>query len=131
MSSKGPFANSGLKAIEKLGLGSLAPGPDGHPRYYIKFVNSLGIKAQPVMQTDSFEVLRSAAVAGALVAILPKSIARKAGPKLQEITDRPTGQKLETGRHKIYLAYMDRCDVREGEYLARIARKIFLGMNAE
>lgn len=122
----GPYAHLGIKAVEKLGLGSLAPGPEGHPRYFQKFVKSFGLNDHPIMLTDSFEVLRSAAVNGALAAVLPKSIARNS-TDLREITERPAGVKPEKGSHKIYLAYMDRCDEREGEYLVRLARKAYQG----
>jgi DNA-binding transcriptional LysR family regulator len=123
----GLYTRTGLddswQTVESLGLGSISSGAEGHPLYYRKFLRSLG-KIKPILTGDSFEVLRVAASSGHVVSILPKKVAQRSQNKLLEITARPPKIPPEMGRHKIVIAYLDRCDPEEASYLAGVVKKI-------
>lgn len=128
----GLFASADVSAndyswdeLKDIGFASLSPGAEGHALYFQKFLKSLGEDFKAVLLSDSFEVLKNAARSGAAVSILPKRVARKAAPDLVELFQRPAGQQLELGKHKILIAFLDQCDDREAEYIADAVREIY------
>src|SRR5690606_11399339 len=48
----------------------LAPGPDGLPLFYRRFVRAAGLSARAVIECDSFEALRMMAVRANAIAVL-------------------------------------------------------------
>ncbi|MCO5142851.1 MAG: LysR family transcriptional regulator [Oligoflexia bacterium] len=112
--------------LSNLGFGFLALTTDGLPIYMKKFLAQLGTKPKVTMTSDSFEVLRLAAVNKIAIAVLPKKVAEKNKGDLIELTtyqDKPLKYK---GTHAIYLASLDRCDQEEAMYLAKLAKDSFL-----
>ncbi len=116
VSSRLPIAQEGWGAIEKFGIGSLAPGKDGFPRYFAKFMKQLD-SVRPFILSDSFETLRAAATAGSLVAVLPHRVAMR-DDNLLEITPPKSKAFKETGKHKICIISQSSCDPAETDFLA-------------
>lgn len=115
VSNRHPISEVGWAAIEKFGVGSLAPGKDGLPRYFSKFIRQLD-SVKPFILSDSFEALRAAAAAGALVAVLPHRVARRTDDLLEI---RPSkGRLKEIGKHKICIVSQSNCDPEETDFLA-------------
>lgn len=111
-------------AIEKSGLGTLAPGKDGLPRYFSKFMRQHDL-TKPSILSDSFETLRAAASAGSIVAVLPNRVAKRLDD-LIEITPTFAHGKIikETGRHKIFLVSQFNCINQEIDFMANETGKI-------
>jgi len=120
VSKRHPIAQMGWEAIEKFGFGSLSPGKDGLPRYFTKFVRQFE-PLKPFILSDSFEALREAAIAGALVAVLPHRVAKRTDDLL-ELT--PPRGKNEIGEHRICVVSLANCDIKETDFLAEHARRI-------
>lgn len=110
--------------VEKRGLGVLSSGPGGLPAYYSRFVRGVGIP-NPVLVSDSFEVLRQAAESGSVVSLLPKSVASRAKVKLVELRPPTRGNSFDRGKHSILLVSPENCDRAESEFLADELRAIF------
>lgn len=104
----------GWKGLEKIGYGSLAPGKDGLPRYYMKYARQLG-QIRPFVLSDSFEALRAAAAAGTLAAVLPHRVASRADD-LIELT--PPRDQKENGRHRLLIVSQINCDPNENDFVA-------------
>lgn len=120
VSNQHPIAQKGWKAVETHGLGSLAPGKDGLPRYYNKFLKRLqGLR--PSVLSESFETLRAAAASGAIVSVLPHFVATRHSDLL-EVT--PPGPDKENGRHGIFVVSQSNCDVEEAQFLAQESKKL-------
>lgn len=116
-----PLAKAGWSAMENLGLGSLAPGKDGLPRYFMKFMKQLG-PTRPTVLSDSFEALRAGAAAGAMVAVLPHRVAMRHRDLLE--LQPPKGLSLkETGQHRLCMVSPSNCDPEETDFLASEARR--------
>jgi DNA-binding transcriptional LysR family regulator len=119
VSAQHPIAQLGWGAVREFGLGSLAPGKDGLPRYFSRFLRQLG-GAKPTVLSDSFEALKTAAQAGVLVSVLPRRVARRLSSGeggLLEIF--PDGSKnKELGRHRILVVSQANCDTEEVDFLA-------------
>ncbi len=120
-----PVSELGWRAVDKIGVGSLTPGKDGLPRYFSRFLKHSGID-RPFILSDSFETLRAAAVAGALVAVLPNRVACRQ-PDLLEISPRQARAKQEMGTHRICVVSMASCDPAETDFLAQEAGRFFRG----
>lgn len=120
VSSRHPIAKQGMQAIEELGLGSLSPGKDGLPRYYLKFMKRLG-STKPTVLSESFETLRVAAASGAIAAILPNRVATR-NDDLIEIT--PKGDDRNDGSHKIFVVSQASCDRDEADFLAAEIKRL-------
>jgi DNA-binding transcriptional LysR family regulator len=119
VSSKHAISKLGYDAVKKYGLGSLAPGKDGLPRYMSNFLKQIDpIKA--FVQSDSFETLKSAASQGALVAMLPNRVAKR-DPNLLEIT--PKSFK-SLGTHRLVIVSKSSCDPEETEFIANEVERI-------
>lgn len=103
----------GGKTADDVGFGSLSPGKDGLPRYFMKFLRQLE-PAKPFLLSDSFEALRAAAVAGNLLAVLPERVALRTDD-LVEVT--PTRAKA-LGRHMISVIGQVSCDRAEVDFIA-------------
>lgn len=111
----------GRNAIEKLGFGSLAPGKDGLPRYFTKFLRQYDL-TKPSIVSDSFETLRAAAAAGTIVSVLPNRVAKRLDDLL-EITPSVTGKSpKEIGRHKILVVSQANSDREEADFVATEAQ---------
>jgi len=113
-------------AIEAIGFGVITTGTDGIPTYLKKFLKQLGPKMKTTMSSDSYEVLRKAAVNGLTASILPKRVALRTHGDLKEVTQFAGLPKSESGEHKIFLASMERCDEMESLFLSELARGCFL-----
>lgn len=120
MSARHSAEFTGLGAISKLGLGSLASGKSGLPRYYSKFLKRLEGQ-KPTVLCESFETLRVTAASGAITAVLPHKVAMRSDD-LIEIT--PEGDDKNSGAHKIFVVSQLNCDREEADFLAREARAI-------
>ncbi len=120
VSNRHPILQLGWQALDKYGVGSLAPGKEGLPRYYRRFIKQVD-HVKPVLLSDSFEALRAAAASGALVSVLPRRVALRLND-LCEITPPGGGakgkSKTENGLHRIYLVSQSSCDPEEFEFLA-------------
>lgn len=121
-----PSSSSPAAIVERIGLGVLAPGRDGHPRYFAKFMNQLAkadLASKPFASSDSFETLRAAAAAGALAAVLPARVAARLGD-LVEITPKECLGQSVSGTHKILLVSPSNCDREEADFLAASLQKL-------
>lgn len=118
-----PIAKRGWNAISEYGLGSLSPGKDGLPRYFSKFLKARDIGNATIL-SDSFEVLRSAATAGAIAAVLPNRVANRHAD-LIEISRSTTSskEKSEQGEHRILIVSQN-CDREEADFLAEESHRI-------
>ena len=99
--------------VDRVGLGCLAPGRGGPPRYHARFMRALA-GPKPILLSDSLETLRAATAAGAIASVLPRRVAERE-PGLVEITP-PTARGL--GAHRLLLVSLANCDLAETEFLA-------------
>ncbi len=120
ISAKPPTAQLGWHSIEKLGIGSLTPGKDGHPRYFSKFLKQLE-PVKPMLLCESFETLRSAAVAGAFVAVLPHRVANRQDDLIELQPPKPLKEK---GFHKLLVISQLSCDREETDFIASEAARL-------
>lgn len=120
ISAKPPIAKMGWQAIETLGIGSLAPSKDGHPRYFSKFLKQLE-PAKPILLCESFETIRSAAVAGSFVAVLPHRLAKRHDDLLEIHPSKPLKEK---GLHKLLVVSQLSCDRKETDFIAAEAARL-------
>ena len=111
---------SASRLIQKYGLGSLAPGSHGLPRYFQRFVKRLG-PVKPIILSESFETLRVATASGAITSILPHRVAMRT-TDLAEIT--PRGDTASAGLHKIFVVSRANCDEQETDFLADEVRRL-------
>jgi len=123
VSARHPIAQLGWKAVDQYGFGSLAPGRDGLPRYFSKFMRQTEL-SKPLILSDSFEALRAAALSGALVTVLPKRVAMRTAGDLVELPIPKTKSSRETGRHRICVVSQANCDAEETDFLAEEARRL-------
>lgn len=114
-SPKHPTGQMGSRAIERFGFGSLAPGRDGLPRYYTRFMKRFHTM-KPLVLSESIETLRAAAVSGAITAVLPHRVAMRTND-LVEIT--PDPESKDNGAHQILVVSPNNCDRDEADYLAK------------
>ena len=91
-------------------VGTISPGSDGHPRYYSKFVQAVfGKNFKPSVLSDSYEALRSSAVYGSVMAILPTRVANRRPDELVEVVP-PDPIESSKGSHQILLISQSNCD---------------------
>jgi hypothetical protein len=128
VSKKHGIATEGRAALDKLGFGSVAPGKEGLPRCFTKFMRQCDLE-KPSILSDSFETLRAAAAAGAIVAVLPNRVAKRLDD-LHELTPSGRHGKLgkEIGRHKILIVSQLNCDRQEADFLAAEAKRLLAGV---
>jgi len=120
-----PAAQLGFAALKEQDIGTLAAGSEGQPLAYRRLVEAAGLARQLTFVSDSYAALMAATLAGAVVAILPESLALTAGGDLVEIRDETLSPKL--GRHQILLLSRPNCDDRENEFLASELRAVIAG----
>ncbi|MGE4131579.1 MAG: LysR family transcriptional regulator [Bdellovibrionales bacterium] len=120
VSKKSPLRNEGWAVHKKLGLGSLAPGKSGLPRYYSRFLRQLGA-VKPFVQSESFEALRAAAATGVLVAILPERVAQRS----DDLVD-VTPDFTHRGEHKISVVSQTNCDRDEADFIASESKRLLV-----
>lgn len=119
-----PISSHGWSAIQKFGFGSLAPGRDGLPRYFTKYVRQYEL-TKPTILSDSFETLRAAASAGSIVAVLPNRVAKRLDDLIEISPKRSNGKEAkESGRHRIYVVSQTNCDRSEADFIAELAGKL-------
>lgn len=111
-----PLLKLGWNSIEKYSYGSLAPGKDGLPRYFSKFLKASG-NLRPNLLSDSFEALRAAGAAGVVPVVLPARVASR-HDDLVEIT--PTHLRT-LGRHRLLIVSQTSCDRQETDFVANEA----------
>lgn len=116
VSNRHPIAKLGWAALDEFGLGSLAPGKDGHPRYFSKFMRQID-SVKPLILSDSFEALRSAAASGMIVAVLPSRVAGRFDDLL-ELTPAKSKMFKDYGQHRISIVSQSGCDEEEADFLA-------------
>ncbi len=80
----------------------LAPGADGLPRFYRRFVRGMGLPARAFIECDSFEALRMMAVRGVAPAVLPRRVALRTAGELRQVPPTRAGV-VESGEHAICL----------------------------
>ena len=80
----------------------LAPGPDGLPLFYRRFVRAMGLGDRPFIECDSFEALRMMALRHVAIAILPRRVVERAPGELRAVAP-PRGAATEVGAHDIRL----------------------------
>lgn len=108
---------SELKWDPTRAIGTLSSGPDGYARYYTKFIHAaFGANFKPSVVSDSYEALRSSAVYGSCVAILPSRVANRRPGELVEITP-PEMLQASIGSHQILLISQPNCDQDEIRFL--------------
>lgn len=95
-------------AVFREGLGAttpyagLAPGPDGLPPFYRRFIRASGLSERAVIQCDSFEALRIIAARGIVVAVLPRRVAARAAGELRLVSlTKGATAAIEAGRHRL------------------------------
>lgn len=122
------LAESSRKSfIEELGIATLAAGPDGHPTYYTKFLKPLGKSFKPTLASDSYEILRAAAVEGSVVSILPSRVAQRRPGELTEVFLNSQPESKGLGRYKIYLVSEPGCTPEENIFLAEELQNLISG----
>ena len=98
-------------------IGTISPGSDGHARYYSKFVQAaFGKNFKPSVLSDSYEALRSSAVYGSVMAILPARVAHRRPDELVEVVP-PNPMESSNGSHQILLISQPNCDPVEIQFL--------------
>ncbi len=120
-------SRKGSDLIESLGVGTLTCGLDGHPPHYTKFLRILGKSVKPTLSSESYEVLRAAAVEGVVVAILPSRVACRKLDDLIEVF--PTEKKIASkekspGTYRLYLVCEPGCTTEENDFLAMEIKSI-------
>ena len=124
VSKKHSIAEDGWGAVEKFGLGSLAPGKDGYPRYFSKYMRQFEI-LKPSILSDSFETLRAAAAAGSIVSVLPSRVARRFDDLIEITPHRPgTRSVKESGQHRILVVSQTSCDREETDFVSDEAKRL-------
>jgi len=115
VSAKTPKAERNWETTRS--IGTISPGPDGYARYYTKFIQTtLGKTFKPSVLSDSYEALRSSAVYGSVMAILPSRVANRRPGELVEITP-PDLAESSNGSHQILLISQPNCDPEEIRFL--------------
>jgi len=95
-----PDANLELEKWEEWPLATISAGPEGWPSYYLRFMNSIPSKYRIVLNSDSFETIRSLTAAGSAVGLLPVRVAERKRDDLLKIW--PKDAKIaKLSRHHI------------------------------
>lgn len=100
-------------------MGSMAPGTDGHPLFYKKFLKA-NSHFKPNFLCDSFEVLKGLVSENRAIAVLPVSIAKKTNLPLVNLAEK----SKDIGHHDISLIASETCDQREFAYLGNLFKRI-------
>ena len=98
VSPRHKISSMGLQAIDQYGVGTISPGNDGYPVFFQRYLLSLKRKLPFKVLSDSFETIRSIALEGAIVGLLPYRVAIRYGDELVAL---PTGKPQ--GRHRLCL----------------------------
>lgn len=126
ISNRHPIKDYGWTGIEKFGLGSLAPGKDGLPRYFTKFLRQFDL-VKPSILSDSFETLRATAAAGAIAAVLPERVAQRQNDLIEIFpTGKPIHARKEKGQHKIFVVSTLNCDREETDFITTEVSRLYL-----
>lgn len=110
-----------VRLISKIGFGSLSPGKSGLPRYFQRFLRERELP-RPSLLSESFESLRAAAAAGAIVAVLPARVARRA-EDLRELVFKSSTNNKSDGSHRILVVSQQSCDRAETDFVAEEAAR--------
>jgi DNA-binding transcriptional LysR family regulator len=110
--------------LDRLGVGVLTAGHDGHASYFTRFMRPLGKGFKPTLTSESYEILRASAVAGSVVAVLPK---RVAGRRVGELTEIQLDSEKPLGAYKIYLVSERGCSPEENDFLAAELKSLISG----
>jgi len=124
VSKKHPIASIGWRSTLSYGVGSLAPGKEGLPRYFTKYMKQFDLQ-KPIMLSDSFEALRASASSGCIVSVLPKRIANRQDDLLEIFPANYSKNKFkESGLHKILAISQLNCDKDETDFIANESSRI-------
>lgn len=134
---KSDTPNLPLDKLFSRGFGVLTAPSEGWPSYFSRFLRSLGSEWKVGLQSDSFEVLLSAAADGLMPVVLPHRVAARSSVELIDLIPRlrviasaskkvnDTKNAHPTGQHGIYVVSTLKCDRRELQYLSQILRSIW------
>jgi DNA-binding transcriptional LysR family regulator len=94
--------NRNFETWEEWPLATVSTGPEGLPVYYERFLKSIPGNFHVVLNSDSFETIRSLTVEGSAVGLLPVRVAGRKGNDLIKIW--PREEKIsKQSRHHISL----------------------------
>jgi len=125
ISARPEISRQGWNAIDSLGLATLASEGSGRPLYYSKFMRKLELSTRPILTSDGYEPLRSAAAGGVVAAVLPYRIAMRTPGELVEVSPGGTDLSPDLGEYKVFLITEPACDPAEDEFLARQLKSLF------
>lgn len=117
-----PLASRGARALSEMWVGTFAPGKEGYPRYFARYLRAVKLPKAAIV-SESFEALRAMAAAGAIAAVLPTRVANRSGASRLVELDLAAGVKA--GAHQIVLVSPRNCDVAESDYVASELRPLF------
>lgn len=126
--SGGDLARIPWPALKLRGLGTLTTPADGWPSYFSRYLRALGKDWKVSLQSDSLEVLLTAAKVGMMPVVLPTRVAARA-PELVEVV--PPSPLKAQGEHGIYVVSTLKCDRRELAYIARLLKHIAGGISPD
>lgn len=108
----------GWEACEKFGIGTLAAGATGLPRYFTRFMKGLG-KIKSAVVSDSFEALRAVAASGVAPVVLPLRVASR-NMDLVELPPRESKAHatIANGEHRLLVVSQANCDREEVNFIA-------------
>lgn len=121
--AKAAYANRPQDLFKHLGLGVLAPGPEGHPSHFTRLMKPIDKTLRPVLASESYELLRTAAAEGAVVAVLPARVAARRPGDLVEVFPSEQNQK-NLASFKIHLVSEVGCTAQENALLAKELQEI-------
>jgi DNA-binding transcriptional LysR family regulator len=123
-SSHESIARLGNKVFDKLGVAVTAAGSEGHSLYFSKFIRTLGSGFKPTLTSESYEILRAAAVEGSVVSVLPTRVAKRKPYELVELFPSKEAEKFASQSYKLCLISEPGCSSEENEFLANEIRSI-------
>ncbi len=99
------------ESYAKLGIAILSTPEDGLPLYYRRFTKRIPSQYKASLTCDSFEAIRSLAISGTVIGLLPQKVAQREGPLLQKIWPLEKGIE-DLSIHNISLVYRKNTDRR-------------------
>ncbi|MGE3682233.1 MAG: LysR family transcriptional regulator [Bdellovibrionales bacterium] len=121
VSARHPISELGWKAVTEFGVGSLSPSKERLPRYFMRFLKQAG-GLRVSIYSDSFEALRCAASAGALVSVLPHRVATRRDDLMEIFPER--GKLRDNGKHRLLVVSLANCDKDEVDFLAGATQRL-------
>ena len=105
--------------LKSIGLAVLSTSDDGLPFYYKKYIGNFPKDYTVSLNCDSFEVIRTVTLSGAVIGLLPRKIATRVPGQLKEVW--PRDPELEyISEHRVSLIYRKNTDSRAVELVKRV-----------